>query len=331
MPQYASVPKRVLLTGAGGFIGSSVATALLARGHQVTAVAGRRSTGRLTEATMGRSGLTVLRGDLADERFALPLDIEVVVHAAATSPAPGISTADMVRDNVAATARLLHYATAIDVESIIYLSSLSIYGDVPVTELDEHTEIRNPEVYGLTKRLCEQMLAALAPPLRAMAIRLPGMLGRGSVRNWLTSVLAAAQAGRDIPVYNCAAPFNNAAHVADLADFIIETIVDDAWGGFAAFPIGAAGSISVGEAVMILIDGAGAGSRLLDLGMRTPCFTISNRAALARGYRPRQIADMLHTFVSENRIDLLKTRAVSPVDIAITDYVIPASHKFLDS
>lgn len=250
---------------------------------------------------MGRQGLTVLCGDLADNSFALPRDIEVVVHAAATSPAPGIAVAQMVRDNVVATERLLRHAATIGVQSVIFLSSLSVYGQLAATELDENTEIVNPDAYGLTKRLGEQMLGALAPPLRAMAIRLPGMLGRGSVRNWLTGVLAAAQAGRDIPVYNCAAPFNNAAHVDDLAAFINETIVDKSWRGFTAFPIGAAGSITVGDAVMTLIDSAGAGSRMIDKGTRTPCFTISNRAALARGYKPRQIADMLHDFAMENR------------------------------
>jgi nucleoside-diphosphate-sugar epimerase len=301
MPQYCRMQKRVLVTGAGGFIGSAIATGLLDRGHQVIAAVGRRSAGRLTETAIGRRGLTVLRGDLADKNFALPQDIEVVVHAAATSPAPAITVADMVRDNVVATERLLRHVAAIGVESVIYLSSLSVYGHVAAAELDETTEIRNPDAYGLTKRLGEEMLAALAPTLRATAIRLPGVLGSGSVRNWLTGVLAAAQAGRDIPVYNCAAPFNNAAHIDDLGAFINETIVDDSWRGFAALPIGAAGSISVGDAVMTLIDQTGARSRMVDKGMRTPCFTVSNRAAVARGYRPQQITAMLHRFVMENR------------------------------
>jgi nucleoside-diphosphate-sugar epimerase len=274
--------------------------ALLDRGHQVIAAC-RRSAGRLAATAALRDGLTVLRGDLADDRFALPGDIEVIVHTAATSPAPGVTLPDMVRDNVVATQNLLRHAVAVGVKSIIYLSSLSVHGQVTATEVDENTEIRNPDSYGLTKRLGEDMVVALAPPSRAIAIRLPGLLGPGSVRNWLTTVLMAAQAGRDIPVYNCAAPFNNAAHIHDLTAFINEIIVDESWRGFAAFPIGAAGTISVEDAVTILIDRTGGRSRIVDKGVRAPRFTISSRAALARGYRPQAITDMLQRFVLENR------------------------------
>jgi nucleoside-diphosphate-sugar epimerase len=126
------------------------------------------------------------------------------------------------------------------------------------------------------------------------------VLGRGSVRNWLTEVLAAARDGRDIPVFNAAAPFNNAAHVDDLAAFVAHAIADQSWRGFAAVPIGAARMTSVGEAVAILVDGAGARSRILDRGTRRPCFTISSEAALAHGYRPQEITAMLRRFVAEN-------------------------------
>jgi nucleoside-diphosphate-sugar epimerase len=290
----------ILVTGAGGFSGSHVAVALRDRGYDVVAVAGRRGKGRLEGVIGHPSRFTIVCGDLADDGFELPQGVQAVVHAAATSPAPGVTDADMVRDNVVATRRLLAQAETAGVTTFIYLSSLSIHGEVTGTELDETTPIVNPDTYGLTKLLGERMLAALAPKMRGLAIRLPGVLGRDSVRNWLTEVLAAARDGRDITVFNAAAPFNNAAHVDDLAAFVAHAIADQSWRGFAAVPVGAGGMTSVGEAVAILVDGAGARSRILDRGTRRPCFTISSEAALARGYRPQEITAMLRRFVAEN-------------------------------
>jgi nucleoside-diphosphate-sugar epimerase len=291
---------RILVTGAGGFSGSHVAVALRDRGYDVVAVAGRRGIGRLEGAIGHPSRFTVVCGDLADNEFELPQGVQAVVHAAATSPAPGVTDDDMVRDNVVATRRLLAHAATAGVATFIFLSSLSIHGEVKGTELDETTPIVNPDIYGLTKLLGERMLAALAPKMRGLAIRLPGVLGRGSVRNWLTEVFAAARDGRDIPVFNVAAPFNNAVHVDDLAAFAAHAIDDQSWRGFAALPIGAGGTTTVGEAVAILADGADARSRILDKGTRRPCFTISSQTALARGYRPQEITAMLRRFVAEN-------------------------------
>jgi hypothetical protein len=52
---------------------------------------------------------------------------------------------------------------------------------------------------------------------------------------------------------------------------------------------------------MILIEQAGGGSRMLDKGVRTPCFTISNRAVIAGGYRSLETTDTLSRFAAENR------------------------------
>src|SRR6266481_3953120 len=133
----------------------------------------------------------------------------------------------MVRDNVTATTRLIDYACEACATTFIYLSSLSIYGNIVGPVVDEATSIVNPNVYGVTKYKGETMLREA--PLRSLSIRLPGVIGRGSVRNWLTGVLHAAKHGRTIALYSPENKFNNAIHINDLCRFVADMVEHTAW------------------------------------------------------------------------------------------------------
>ena len=158
----------IVVTGAGGFSGSHLVATLLARGHKVTAIVGR-TRGRLDLALDRNPRLTVVAGDLV-ETLRLPPRIGAIVHAAARSPAPGVRDDDMVRDNVAATTRLIGYAREAGATTFVYLSSLSIYGDIAGPVVDETTPIVNPTLYGVTEYQGEAMSARGA---FALALDLP--------------------------------------------------------------------------------------------------------------------------------------------------------------
>jgi UDP-glucose 4-epimerase len=288
---------KLVVTGAGGFIGSHVVANLVAHGHTVTAVVGQ-SRSRLDSLLQSHTRLTVVAGDLTTP-LPLPAQIDGVVHAAARSPLPGVTAYDMVHDNIMATARLLDYATAAGAGTFIYLSTLSVYGVISVPVVDETTAVVNPDVYGMTKYLSEVMLRDLG--LRSMAIRLPGVLGPNSVRNWLTNVLAAAQGGRDIACYNPQAPFNNAVHIKDLCDFVENLLSDPSWTGHHAVTVGAKGQTSVQRAVQIIVDTVGSRSLICIRDASRPSFTISSESAQRYGYRPMDVESMLMQFASENR------------------------------
>jgi nucleoside-diphosphate-sugar epimerase len=287
----------LVVTGAGGFSGSHIVANLLARGHAVTAVIGRNR-GRLDALVQAHPRLAIVAGDLAAP-LALPPRIDGIVHAAARSPSPGVTTGDMVRDNVVATARLIDYATTAGARTFIYLSSLSVFGAIVVPVVDETTAIVDPDVYGVTKYLGEAMLRDLA--LRSMAIRLPGVLGPNAVRNWLTGVLAAAQAGREIACYNPLAPFNNAIHINDLSDFTAGLLGAADWTGHHTVTVGARSCTSVREAVQIIIDTLGSRSSIRISDAPRPGFTISSAAAQRFGYAPMDMESMLRQFATENR------------------------------
>ncbi|MGE0876758.1 MAG: NAD-dependent epimerase/dehydratase family protein [Burkholderiales bacterium] len=289
---------RILVTGASGFSGRHVAHALARAGHAVTAVLGPDGASR-ARALEG-APFACIAADLADG-IDLPDALDAVVHAAARSAWPGVGVDDMVRDNVVATRRLVDSARRAGARSFVLFSSLSVHGRIDVPVVDERTPIVDPDAYGITKRLCELMLEeAAAQGLRALALRLPGVLGPGSVRNWLTTSLAAAREGRDLTVSDPDAPFNNAVHVDDLARFI-ERVLVSGWDGFDAFPLGAAGQLSAGEVARMLAQAGGRGSRVVQGGPPRRGYVISSAHAQERhGYAPMEIGAMLRRFVAEN-------------------------------
>ena len=124
---------RYLVTGAAGFIGRSIASALLARGETVRGIdnflAGKRSN------LAGLEAMEFIEGDLANPADCAEAckDIEIVYHEAALASVPR-SVSDPVTTNVNcvdATLNILVAARAAGVRRVIYAGSSSVYGESP--------------------------------------------------------------------------------------------------------------------------------------------------------------------------------------------------------
>jgi len=132
---------KYLVTGVAGFIGRSIAAALLERGESVRGVdsfiTGKR--GNLS----GLESMEFCEGDLADPGVCAEAcaGVEIVFHEAALASVPR-SVADPVSTNrncVDATLNLLVAARAAGVRRVIYAGSSSVYGDTPT--LPKHEEM----------------------------------------------------------------------------------------------------------------------------------------------------------------------------------------------
>jgi len=124
---------KYLVTGAAGFIGRSIAAALLARGESVRGV-DNFATGK-RENLLGLEDMEFQQGDLADLTVAerACADVEIVFHEAALPSVPR-SVADPIASNTAcvdATVNLLAAARAAGVRRVVYAASSSAYGDTP--------------------------------------------------------------------------------------------------------------------------------------------------------------------------------------------------------
>ena len=155
---------KYLVTGAAGFIGRSIAAALLARGDSVRGVdnfiTGKR------ENLIGLEAMDFLEGDLADPAIAAAAcqGIEIVFHEAALASVPR-SVADPVSTNTACvtgTLNVLVAARAAGVRRVVYAGSSSAYGDTPT--LPKHEEmLPNPiSPYAVAKLTGEYYMRSFA-------------------------------------------------------------------------------------------------------------------------------------------------------------------------
>jgi UDP-glucuronate 4-epimerase len=151
---------RYAVTGAAGFIGSHLADALVAAGHDVVGIDAFTDSYDRELKEENASGLDVLRLDLAEDAIDLA-GFDGVFHLAGQ---PGVrSFGDVfplyVRNNVVASQRLFEAAAASGVR-VVFASSSSVYGAAERFPTPEDTVPEPISPYAITKLSAEHLARA---------------------------------------------------------------------------------------------------------------------------------------------------------------------------
>jgi UDP-glucose 4-epimerase len=153
--------ERVLVTGGAGYIGSVVASQLLAKGYEVI-VCDNLSHG--SEEAIP-AGAKLIVADTADrsalDRIFQEHAIDAVMHFAAFIEA-GESMQHpekYFRNNTVNTLTLLEVMLAHKVNRLVFSSTAAVYGTPDRTPIEETDPLRPTNAYGESKLLVEQMLA----------------------------------------------------------------------------------------------------------------------------------------------------------------------------
>jgi len=199
---------RVLITGAGGFVGSAVAAGFARLGWQVSAL-----DLDFDAATRARlAGVDLVCADLAGGALPVLPRADVVIHAAALTTGPevlGISAAEHVRQNMLPLLAALDICALMQPRAFVFLSSTGVFapgdGDPDLTDVCSPSAI-GP--YSGAKRAGEVLVPSAMPAgTAAHVLRLGHVCGLSEAArptrqrlSAMAAMVAAARAGQPMPL-----------------------------------------------------------------------------------------------------------------------------------
>lgn len=153
----------VLVTGAGGFIGSRLCERLVEKGAQVRALVRYTSSGAagwLDESPL-RESIDVRRGDLADlDTVRAAMDgARIVLHLGALIAIPWSYDApeSYVRTNVMGTLNVLRAAWEAGVARLVHVSTSEVYGTARFTPMTEEHPLQGQSPYSASKIAADKL------------------------------------------------------------------------------------------------------------------------------------------------------------------------------
>jgi UDP-glucose 4-epimerase len=165
---------RLLVTGGAGYIGSVVATQLLAAGHEVVVLDNLERGHRSAVPDAAQFVLADLRDREALER-AVSDGFEGALHFAALSlVGESVSHPERYyRTNVMGTLNLLEVIYARGIPRLVFSSTAAVYGQPDEVPISEQAPPRPTNAYGASKLAVDQMIGAfcIAHGLGAVSLR----------------------------------------------------------------------------------------------------------------------------------------------------------------
>jgi len=157
--------KNVLVTGAGGFIGSHLTERLVRAGAKVRAMVhynSRNDWGQIELLDPDvRDSLEVVSGDIRDPFFCYEAvrDQRVVMHLAALIGIPYsyVAPAEYVATNVIGTLNILQACRELDIEKMVHTSTSETYGTAQYVPIDEDHPMQGQSPYSASKIGADKM------------------------------------------------------------------------------------------------------------------------------------------------------------------------------
>ncbi len=158
--------KKILITGAGGYIGSVATYLFLQNGYQVVGVdnfsTGYRQPLELLQKKFGKEKFQFYQADLVKDwpQNISQFDFDIVVHYAASCLVDESmkNPEKYFQNNVVGSLNLLRTMLKFNVKNLVFSSTCAVYGEAQYVPIDEKHPTNSTNPYGESKRMVEQMI-----------------------------------------------------------------------------------------------------------------------------------------------------------------------------
>jgi len=254
--------KTILVTGAGGFIGSHLAERLAREGAQVRAFVrynSRNDRGLLETLPYDlQAKITVIMGDLRDAnavRDALQ-DVEVVFHLGAIIPIPYsyMHPREVAETNILGTLNVLLAAKELATPRVIHTSTSEVYGTAQYLPIDEKHPLVAQSPYAATKIAADKLVQSFhrAYDLPVVTIRPFNTYGpRQSARAIIPTIITQALTSDEI-LLGSMRPRRDLTYVTDTVQGFLLGATRDGLEG-ETLNLGTGQDISMGDLVELIL------------------------------------------------------------------------------
>jgi UDP-glucose 4-epimerase len=303
----ANKPRRILVTGAGGFLGTHICRHFGKQGWQVAAVGRFHTTLQIAETY---PNLVLLGGmtlpDASFTRMVAGFKPDLVVHAAGTA-----SVGDSVREPYSDFQRTVDVCAFV-LETLrrhssgshfILLSSASVYGNPQVMPIDEGSAIAPISPYGFHKVMCEDLVREYQTlhGLKCAIARIFSAYGEGLKRQVIHDLCHKMHRipGSSLELSGTGEESRDFIHAEDIAR-ALDCIQERAATGI--YNLGCGVETQIAEVARLVVEGFGTAKRPLFSGTSRPGDPKRWQSQIAKltalGFRPQiALADGIRAYV----------------------------------
>lgn len=208
--------KNLLITGVGGFVGYNLAIHY-SKNYNVI--------GTYRKQKPKIKNIKLIKIDLSKRKLNSLLDknqlqIDIIIHCSSKTPVSKYKTKNIYTNNILQMKNILSINHVF--KKFIFLSTMSVYGEISSKFVKENYIGTNINSYGLSKLKCEEMLKKFTKKnkISSYVFRLPGVVGKFSHGNFMSKVVKKIKENKKLELFNPFAIFNNIIHI----NFLIKCI-----------------------------------------------------------------------------------------------------------